>query len=104
MATTTAFTMRMDSDLKRQFDAIANALGLSATAAFNVMAKKFVEDRGFPFSVRLPESFNPNQTTIEAMQYAQERADGKVPDDSPAFTNAADAMAYLNQKADRVSD
>lgn len=38
------------------------------------------------------------------MRYAQERADGKVPDASPTFGNAADAMAYLNHKADEVSD
>ncbi|WEV59063.1 hypothetical protein OZX67_00310 [Bifidobacterium sp. ESL0728] len=67
------------------------------------MTQKFVEDQEIAFCLRPSASFNPNQATTKAMRYAQERAGGKVPDDSPTFTNAADAMAYLNQKADHSS-
>ncbi|MCO6559213.1 MAG: hypothetical protein J6575_07400 [Bifidobacterium sp.] len=51
-----------------------------------------------------PFADNPRKATLEAMRYAQERADGKVPDDSPTFGNAANAMAYLNHKAGQASD
>ncbi|WEV72462.1 type II toxin-antitoxin system RelB/DinJ family antitoxin [Bifidobacterium sp. ESL0790] len=100
---TTSFTLRMDTNLKHQFDDIADKLGLSTTAALNVMAKKFVTERGFPFSVRLDDPI-PNATTAKAMEYARSRADGTVNDDSPSFTNGSDAIAYLEDEAARVSN
>ena len=50
MATTTC-NIRMDARLKAQVDAVAEALGLSTSAVFNVFARKFVAHNGFPFEV-----------------------------------------------------
>ena len=43
---------RVDVNLKREFDATAEDLGLSSTAAITVFMKRFVADGGFPFEVR----------------------------------------------------
>lgn len=43
---------RVDANLKRAFDATAEELGLTPTAALTVFMKRFVSDGGFPFDVR----------------------------------------------------
>lgn len=43
---------RVDANLKREFDATAEELGLSPTAALTVFMKRFVVDGGFPFEVK----------------------------------------------------
>ena len=53
MASTT-LTIRMESTLKTQVESVAESLGLSAAAAFNVFARQFVAHRGFPFRVVTP--------------------------------------------------
>ena len=58
---TTTMNIRMDSDLKRQFDAVAQAIGLTSAAAFNVFARQFVSHRGFPFAVSAPVAPAPTE-------------------------------------------
>lgn len=53
MATSTT-TVRMDEDLKRDFDAVVAGIGLNANAAFNVFARKVVAVGGIPFDMRDP--------------------------------------------------
>ena len=50
MATTTC-NIRMDKELKAQFDATAAGIGIPTSTAFNVFARKFVAHAGFPFEV-----------------------------------------------------
>lgn len=45
---------RIDANLKREFDATANEMGISPTSAISVFMKRFVLERGFPFDTRLP--------------------------------------------------
>ena len=40
MANTTNVNIRMDADLKRQFEAFCADMGMSMTTAFNIFAKK----------------------------------------------------------------
>ena len=55
MATATApLGNRVDVSLKREFDATAEEIGLTPTAALTVFMKRFVADGGFPFEVRRP--------------------------------------------------
>ena len=50
MAQTTV-SVRMDEDLKREFDAVCNDLGLSMTAAIIILAKKMTREKRIPFEV-----------------------------------------------------
>ena len=50
MAQTTV-SIRMDEDLKKQFDAFCSDIGMSMTTAICVFAKKAVRERSIPFDL-----------------------------------------------------
>ena len=68
MANTTSFSVRMDSDIKRQCEALYNELGINLTTAINVFLRQSLRTGGFPFEVRLEQ---PNKQTIAAMLEAE---------------------------------
>lgn len=43
------FSVRMDSETKREFDAVCNAMGITSAAAINMFAKQVVLEGGIPF-------------------------------------------------------
>ena len=45
--------IRMDEDLKKQFDAFCSDIGMSMTTAFCVFAKTTVRERKIPFTISL---------------------------------------------------
>ncbi|MCD8180109.1 MAG: type II toxin-antitoxin system RelB/DinJ family antitoxin [Firmicutes bacterium] len=47
----TNVNIRMDEDLKRQFEKFCSDIGMSMTTAFCVFAKKAVRDRRIPFEI-----------------------------------------------------
>ena len=78
----TNINIRMDSDLKRQFEAFCGDMGMSMTTAFNIFAKKVVREYRIPFEIGAEV---PNAETMEAIQEVQRmKADpsiGKTYDD-----------------------
>ena len=69
MANTTNVNIRMDADLKRQFEAFCADMGMSMTTAFNIFAKKAVREYRIPFEIGREM---PNAETIEAMREVQQ--------------------------------
>ena len=69
MANTTKVNIRMDADLKRQFEAFCADMGMSMTTAFNIFAKKAVREYRIPFEIG---GEMPNAETIEAMREVQQ--------------------------------
>ena len=49
---TTTITARVDSDKKRQAEAIFNDIGISLSGAINVFINEVVMCQGIPFSLR----------------------------------------------------
>ena len=47
----TAFTVRMDADIKKRFDELCTDFGMSANTAFNVFARTVVKQERIPFEV-----------------------------------------------------
>lgn len=47
----TSINVRMDEDLKRQFSAFCDDVGMSMTTAFNIFAKTAVRERRIPFEI-----------------------------------------------------
>lgn len=47
----TLVNFRMDSDLKKKMENICDDIGMNLSTAFNIFAKRFVRERGMPFSV-----------------------------------------------------
>lgn len=50
------FSIRMDEDLKRQFDELCVDFGMNATTAFNVFARAVVRERKIPFEIKASET------------------------------------------------
>jgi len=48
----TSINIRMDADLKRQFEAFCSDMGMTMTTAFNVFARKAVREYRIPFESR----------------------------------------------------
>ena len=49
----TTASVRMDENLKRDFDEICNELGLSMTTAITMLAKKMTREKRIPFEVSM---------------------------------------------------
>ena len=47
-------TIRMDNDLKVQFDALCDEFGMSTNTAFNILARAVVRKRRIPFVIEAP--------------------------------------------------
>ena len=60
--------IRMDSDLKQQFEAFCNDVGMTMTTAFTVFAKKAVREYRIPFEIGAEV---PNADTKKAIEDAR---------------------------------
>ena len=47
----TTFTIRMDEDLKREFNALCENIGMTMTTAICVFAKKSIAEQRIPFAL-----------------------------------------------------
>lgn len=65
---TTNISIRMDSDLKTQADALFGELGMNLTTAFNIFVRQSLREGGIPFDIKLDQ---PNKETIAAMLEAE---------------------------------
>ena len=61
----TSINIRMDADLKQQFEAFCTDMGMSMTTAFTIFARKAVREYRIPFEISGPA---PNAETIKAIQ------------------------------------
>jgi len=68
MTNTTNFSVRMDSDIKKQCEALYNELGINLTTAINVFLRQSIRVGGFPFDVRMGQQ---NKETVLAMLEAE---------------------------------
>ncbi|MEQ3230345.1 type II toxin-antitoxin system RelB/DinJ family antitoxin [Mediterraneibacter faecis] len=91
MATTTNITVRMDSDIKKQCEAIYGELGINLTTAINVFLRQSLRAGGFPFDVRLDQ---PNKETMAAMLEAE-----RIARDPPVkrYSDVEEALRALKE-------
>ena len=54
-----AVTVRIDSEIKSQFDKVCEQIGMSANTAFNVFVKAVVRTRSIPFEVKAQANTEP---------------------------------------------
>ena len=80
--------IRMDSDLKQQFEAFCNDVGMTMTTAFTVFAKKAVREYRIPFEIGAEV---PNADTKKAIEAAR-----KGIGMSKAFSSVEELMEDLN--------
>lgn len=65
---TTNISIRMDSELKAQADALFAELGMNLSTAFNIFVRQSIRERRIPFDISLNQ---PNRETIAAMLEAE---------------------------------
>jgi DNA-damage-inducible protein J len=54
----TTFSVRMDSDVKKQFDNFCSEVGMNTTTAFNLFARAVLRENRLPFEVAVnPDPF-----------------------------------------------
>ena len=85
---TSNINIRMDSELKRQFEAVCSDMGMSMTTAFNIFAKKTVREYRIPFEIGADI---PNAETRKAIEDAR-----KGIGLSKAFSSVDELMEALN--------
>ena len=61
----TIINIRMDADLKHQFEAFCSDMGMTMTTAFNIFARKAVREYRIPFEI---SGDAPNSETVEAIR------------------------------------
>ena len=72
-------SIRVDQALKKKFDSLCEAFGLSATSAFNIFMKAVVRERRIPFEVRADNSEVIRQNALSAFEaMRQSLADSDV--------------------------
>lgn len=87
----TNFSVRMDSDIKKQCEALYGELGMNLTTAINVFLRQSLRVGGFPFEVKLDQ---PNKETMAAMLEAERI----VKDPSVKhYTDVEDALRELKR-------
>jgi len=65
---TTNVTIRMDSELKADAEALLEELGMSLSTAFNIFIRQTLRDGEIPFKI---STGRPNKETIAAMREAE---------------------------------
>lgn len=64
----TNINIRMDEELKRQFEALCQNIGMSMTTAFTIFAKKMVSENKVPFALTANDPFAGMPDTITTQE------------------------------------
>ena len=71
------FSIRMDADLKKQFDELCSDFGMTASTAFTIFAKKVVRERKIPFEITSPDEEITRERALAAFSFLREEAKNK---------------------------
>lgn len=73
----TLINVRMDEDLKRDFDTVCNELGMNMSTAIVIFAKKVSREKRIPFDVAIDPFYS--DSNLKALQKSREQlASGQV--------------------------
>lgn len=68
-------TFRIDSDLKKQAEALCGEMGLTMSAAYSIFLKALVQKRAIPFKVEAGDSFY-SKNNMKHLKSAVNRLNG----------------------------
>ncbi len=69
---TSNYTIRLDTELRKEAEALFADLGMSLATAFQIFLKQAIQEQGLPFPVKKKQ---PNKVTLAAMKEALELAE-----------------------------
>ncbi|MBQ4567853.1 MAG: type II toxin-antitoxin system RelB/DinJ family antitoxin [Desulfovibrio sp.] len=71
----TSLNVRMDSSLKKQFDAICAEFGMTPSTAVNIFARTIVRERRIPFEISLAKDPFYGEANMRRLRAAMEQLD-----------------------------
>ena len=74
------FSIRMDEDLKRQFDELCADFGMNATTAFNIFARTVVKEKRIPFEIKASEDISIKDRVSAFMALREEAEKNGIQD------------------------
>ena len=83
---TSNYTIRLDTELRREAEALFSDLGMSLATAFQIFLKQAIQEQGLPFPVKKKQ---PNKVTLAAMKEAIEIAESP---DAKTYSSASEMM------------
>lgn len=90
MANTANINIRMDANLKKQFEAFCADMGMTMTTAINIFARKAVRENRIPFEI---SGDVPNAETQEAIREVKQMKAG--PTLGKTYTDVDEMMKEL---------
>ena len=69
--------IRMDEEIKREFDRVCNELGINMSIAINILAKKIIREERIPFEVSV-DPFYAKSNTEALKRSAKQIEEGKT--------------------------
>ena len=76
MMSQTTVSVRMDEQLKKEFDCVCNDLGLTMSTAVIMLAKKMAREKRIPFEVSVDPFYSPENMERLRKSIAQMEATG----------------------------
>ena len=83
---TSNYTIRLDTTLRKEAEALFADLGLNLATAFQIFLKQAIQEQGLPFAVK---KRRPNKVTLAAMNEALEIAESP---DAKTYSSANEMM------------
>ena len=75
------FSIRMDEDLKKQFDNLCTDFGMTASTAFNIFARAVVRERKIPFEIVASEPDISREQALQAFLALRAQSAQNFPDE-----------------------
>lgn len=94
---TSPTTIRLDDDIKKVLPGMLKKAGFSISSYFNAAARQFIIQGKVPFEILAPKE-EMSEETEKALVEARAKELGIIPDNSPKFNSADDALKYLNDE------
>ena len=83
---TSNYTIRLDTELRKEAEALFSDLSMSLATAFQIFLKQAIQEQGLPFPVKKKQ---PNKVTLAAMKEALEIAESP---DAKTYSSASEMM------------
>lgn len=81
----TTISIRMDNQLKSQFEEFCSAVGMSMTTAFNIFAKTAVREQKIPFEISAKVTVAPTANQVAENDVAMNLAAKLIEENRPAL-------------------
>ena len=94
MSNLASLNVKIDRNVKKEADAVANAMGMTLTTAINIFVRQMISERAIPFKIHIVESEAMNYIQLIDKIRAENEKEGFLTDDEIN----AEIKAYRREK------